>query len=666
MNQTPNIETVRSTMLAHKICIVIPTYNNDPTLANVITEILHFTDQIIVVNDGSTDRTADILSSFSIRINIVTLPRNKGKGSALKAGFRRAKELGFRHAITIDSDGQHYPADIPAFVKAIVENPDAIIIGQRDLNKVDISGKSSFANKFSNFWFNLQTGCRLKDTQTGYRAYPLDRLRWLPLLTNRYEAELELMVYASWHGTEIISIPIRIHYPPQSERVSHFRPGIDFTRISILNTILCAAAIFYGIPARVVNSIRHKRLFKSGFKQFTHKKGSPKEAATTISRLTRSIYGFCYFAFWAVGVFTPLGWIYFNIGKNTENKRLCFHRALQCICRHLIKRYPGSKVSYNNPYRETFRQPAIIVCNHQSHLDLPVIMSLSPKLIFLTNDWAWNNVLYSQIIHNAEFLPTSAGVDVLLPKIKDLKDRGYSIVIFPEGTRSADCSILRFHQGAFRVAQMLKMDIIPLTLHGAGHYLPKKDLMFRKNPITLSVGERHCFSAEDLETTSLKLASKYRKIIRTEYDRIAGLEETAAYFKALVLYKYAYRGWNVTSHAKKLLRQLHDIARFTDRVDKSVRYIRIINGGIGVVPLLFALVNPSVEVYAYEENLRNFNIATSTPHLPANLHFVHPVWDDDYTSSGITFDTTYIINTANGHDADRFKFFNPILIELKQ
>lgn len=666
MNQTPNIETVRSTMLVHKICIIIPTYNNDTTLANIISDILHFTDQIIVVNDGCTDRTADILSSFGDCINTVTLPSNKGKGSALKAGFRRAKELGFRYAITIDSDGQHYPADIPAFVKAIVENPDAIIIGQRDLSKANISGKSTFANKFSNFWFNLQTGCRLKDTQTGYRAYPLDRLRWLPILTSRYEAELELMVYASWHRTEIISIPIRIYYPPQSERVSHFRPGIDFARISILNTILCAAAIFYGLPARAVNAIHHKRLFKGSFKPFTHKKGFPKEAATTISRLTRSIYGLCYFAFWALGVFTPLGWIYFNIGKDTEKKRLRFHQALQRICRLLTKRYPGSEVSYNNPYGETFRMPAMIVCNHQSHLDLPVIMSLSPKLIFLTNDWAWNNVLYSQIIHNAEFLPTSAGIDVLLPKIKDLKNRGYSIVIFPEGTRSADCSILRFHQGAFRVAQMLKMDIIPLTLHGAGHYLPKKDLMFRKNPITLSIGKRHVFSAADLETTSLKLASKYRKIIRTEYERIAEHVETAAYFKALVLYKYAYRGWNVTSNAKKQLRQLHHIARFTDGVDRSVCCIRIINGGIGVVPLLFALVNPSVEIYAYEENLKNFNIAAATPHLPANLHFIHPVWNDDYTSSGITFDATYIITTANGHDADRFKSFNPILIDLKQ
>ena len=116
--------------------------------------------------------------------------------------------------------------DIPSFVRTIVENPGALIIGERDLSNADINGKSSFANKFSNFWFHLQTGRRLKDTQTGFRAYPLRKLHGMSLLTSRYEAELELLVFASWHGTKIIPIPIAVYYPPQSERVSHFRPAL--------------------------------------------------------------------------------------------------------------------------------------------------------------------------------------------------------------------------------------------------------------------------------------------------------------------------------------------------------------------------------------------------------------------------------------------------------
>lgn len=203
----------------------------------------------------------------------------------------------FEYAITIDSDGQHYADDIPLFVKAIIENPQSLIVGERDLSNVDINGKSSFANKFSNFWFALQTGRRLLDTQTGYRAYPLNKLYGLSILTGRYEAELELLVFASWNGVNIKSIPIKVYYPPQAERVSHFKPALDFTRISILNTILCVAAIVYGIPARIINSISQKRIFNFEFKPFTRKNGEQKEAATTLGRLVRSIYGLAFLCF---------------------------------------------------------------------------------------------------------------------------------------------------------------------------------------------------------------------------------------------------------------------------------------------------------------------------------------------------------------------------------
>lgn len=271
-----------ATSRRYKICVLIPTYNNAGTLRDVITDVLNYTSDVIVVNDGSTDSTRQILQSFGETITVVDYKNNKGKGTALKSGFKRAIELGYEYAITIDSDGQHYPDDLPKFIQAIAENEGSLIVGERDLSNVDINGKSSFANKFSNFWFCVQTGRNLKDTQTGYRAYPLKHLHGLSLLTSRYEAELELLVFASWNGVNIISIPIRVYYPPQSERVSHFKPGLDFTRISILNTILCGMALLYGVPARIWSSIKNKRIFSMEFRPFTCKKGEKKEAATTL------------------------------------------------------------------------------------------------------------------------------------------------------------------------------------------------------------------------------------------------------------------------------------------------------------------------------------------------------------------------------------------------
>ena len=147
-----------------EIVVVIPTYNNGKTLAAVIEEVCRYADDIIVVNDGSTDDTANILEQYPA-IRTITHPVNKGKGTALKHGLSQAKKEGFRYAITIDSDGQHFASDIPCFIEAIEKEPDTLLVGARNLASDNMPGKNTFANKFSNFWFRLETGLKLEDTQ---------------------------------------------------------------------------------------------------------------------------------------------------------------------------------------------------------------------------------------------------------------------------------------------------------------------------------------------------------------------------------------------------------------------------------------------------------------------------------------------------------------------
>lgn len=141
-------------------------------------------------------------------------------------------------------------------------NPDALLMGSRGLKQDNMPQKNTFANKFSNFWFTVQTGRRLPDTQTGYRLYPLRKMGDMRLITTRYEGELELLVRSAWRNIEIRPIPIRVYYPPAEERVTHFRPLQDFTRISILNTFFCFAAILYGYPSML---IRKWRSCENGF-----------------------------------------------------------------------------------------------------------------------------------------------------------------------------------------------------------------------------------------------------------------------------------------------------------------------------------------------------------------------------------------------------------------
>lgn len=257
MNPSDAIAT-RTTMQQLKACVLMPTYNNGGTLRDVVERVLSFCADVIVVNDGCTDHSAEVLASFGERITVVDYGRNRGKGYALKQGFRKAKSKGFDYALTLDSDGQHFPEDIPLFVNALEKHPNALIVGSRNLNQENMPGGNTFANKFSNFWFKVQTGIDLPDTQTGYRLYPLRNMSGLALLTSRYEAELELLVFSAWRGTDLIPIKINVFYPKGEERVSHFRPFWDFFRISVLNTVLCVVALVYGWPSRLIRKARRR------------------------------------------------------------------------------------------------------------------------------------------------------------------------------------------------------------------------------------------------------------------------------------------------------------------------------------------------------------------------------------------------------------------------
>lgn len=238
-----------------RICVIVPTYNNEKTIVDVLQRIQAYTHNIIVVNDGSTPETLAAIRTLTELPDIVDYAPNRGKGYALIQGFRRALELGYRYAVTIDSDGQHFPEDIPVIIDCHSANKDALVVGSRNLTADNMPSRNTFANKFSNFWFRLQTGIPLEDTQSGFRLYPLEtiNLRWP--ITPRYEAELELLVFSAWRSVPVVSVPVRVYYPPEGERVSHFRPFWDFFRITVLNSVLTIVSLFSFIPARILRKI---------------------------------------------------------------------------------------------------------------------------------------------------------------------------------------------------------------------------------------------------------------------------------------------------------------------------------------------------------------------------------------------------------------------------
>lgn len=235
----------------NEVCAVIPTYQNAKTLLKVVADVHRVVDTVFVVDDGSNDDTAALLNKATGSKRpekVLTHQKNCGKGAALKTGLTYARQQGFRYAVTVDADGQHRADDIPALLKAVEEEPDALAIGSRGLQHENMPAKSTFANRFSNFWFALQTLQRLPDTQSGLRVYPLRCLHGLRWMSARYEAELTLLVFSAWAGVKLLPVPVSVYYPPRDQRVTHFRPGRDFTRISVLNTLLCFLMVVYGWP----------------------------------------------------------------------------------------------------------------------------------------------------------------------------------------------------------------------------------------------------------------------------------------------------------------------------------------------------------------------------------------------------------------------------------
>jgi len=218
-----------------KACVVVPTYNNRETIGRVVEGIRAITPDVIVVDDGSTDGTADALAAVN-GLTVVTHDRNLGKGAALRSGFLAAAQRGFTHAVTMDGDGQHTARDLPRFLEAVRDNPNAIVIGDRGLSGGGRRLMSRGLRFNSNFWVWAETGRWVRDTQSGFRAYPLSATLGITLRTAKYDFEIETLVKEMWTGVPVVEIPITVSYGPGSK--SHFRPLRDFARVARLNALL--------------------------------------------------------------------------------------------------------------------------------------------------------------------------------------------------------------------------------------------------------------------------------------------------------------------------------------------------------------------------------------------------------------------------------------------
>jgi len=356
------------------------------------------------------------------------------------------------------------------------------------------------------------------------------------------------------------------------------------------------------------------------FKMLTQKNGKPRLQPVTFFNLLKTIYSF--FAFILGCLLLNLALPFFLIPfTNLDKRKYYYHCFFSWISRFVTSRIPSVKYRLLEYDPGKFKKPAIIIANHQAHLDLTCILGLNPKIIVLTNKWTWNTPFYALPLRFADFYPIANNFESNIGKLEKLTQKGYSILIFPEGTRSEDCTIKRFHKGAFYLAERLKLDIFPITIHGLGHVLPKKEMMLRKGQITINVGERVTYEEYSKIGSYQEVSKWFRKQITAIYSQLVSEIETADYWADKVYHNYVYKGIDVEWSVRRNLRKYKNYKTQIEAL-KDAKKIKILNCGYGEFPLLTSFVLKHADIYALESDEDKFSLAKNCNSIPHNLHYI--------------------------------------------
>ena len=216
-------------MNKNRVAVVIPVYNHEGRVAEVVREALKLDLPLFVIDDGSTDSTYNRIKDIPA-VSIIRHETNRGKGAAMLTGFAAASALA-DWVVTMDADGQHHPGNAMDLIRAIPADQRPIIVGHREgMDHQHVSWKSRFGRKFSNFWVRASGGPNIRDTQSGFRLYPLPEALDLHVQARRFQFEVEVLVKAKWQGIPVLEVPVQVTYESEIERVSHYRGFVDFCR----------------------------------------------------------------------------------------------------------------------------------------------------------------------------------------------------------------------------------------------------------------------------------------------------------------------------------------------------------------------------------------------------------------------------------------------------
>lgn len=354
------------------------------------------------------------------------------------------------------------------------------------------------------------------------------------------------------------------------------------------------------------------------YRKLVTKRGQKREEPLTIVNMAYSVYAFSFFLFGVVYL-SLTGILLLMFGRRNEKNKVRFHKVLQNICRFVIYHVPGTSMELTGGENLDFSKPSVIVANHQSHLDLMAIIMLHPRIIVMTNEREWNSPFYRLILRFADFLPIEyLGTNRQL--VQERISRGYSVMIFPEGTRSADCSILRFHKGAFHLADNLKLDITPVLLHGFGQVLPKENMLLRRGKMTVKILPRIAADDTSYGESYQERTRSVRRLFIKEYAMLSERIEDADYYKYKVLHNYLYKGRDVYHSVRRSMKNNGNFAERIEAMPLSGHYY-LEDRNCGEFALTASLVRRNLKIKAYIADPEKRELAVHCVSVPDNLTY---------------------------------------------
>ncbi len=312
--------------------------------------------------------------------------------------------------------------------------------------------------------------------------------------------------------------------------------------------------------------------------------------------------------------------LFFLVPAPVSKKKLFFHRIIQWTCKGMIYMFVTVRKKIINEHHEDFSKPAIIIANHQSHIDLGLTLMLHPKIIAFTSDWVWKSPFYGKIARFADYYPASRGYETGIAQVKAMVEKGYSVLIFPEGTRSRDNEIHRFHKGAFLLAEQLQIDILPILIHGAGDCVTKGDFHFKEGRLTVKILAR--IKPEDMRY-GITYAERTKGIcreMRKEYAELRKEIETPDYFRARLIKNFIYKGPVLEWYCRIKL-SLEGNYKLFDSLLPKKGVITDVGCGYGFLPYMLSFTAPERIILGVDYDDEKIAVAAACVSRTENLSF---------------------------------------------